>query len=139
MVSKIKRILLIEQDEFMRIFLHDVFWLHGADENFEIWSARDLKTARRFIKGKSTRPGLILMDIALPEDRGGKHDQAITLKFLNDLKSNPETKNIKVMMLCDYTDKKRRKQILKLGADEFLVKGEYLPQELYKLAQKLSI
>lgn len=129
------KILSIENDEFMKIFLKDIFWIHGANkEDLNIFG--NLKKAREFLKNPENKPDIILMGIGLPEEDGEKIDVKNGFRFLEDLKSNPETKDIKVIIFSNFGDKEIKEKALKMGVCKFLVKGEYLPQDILKIIRE---
>ena len=47
-----------------------------------------------------------------------------------NVNSNPELKNIKVIIFSSYKDEELKERAKKLGVEEFLIKGERLPKEL---------
>lgn len=59
-------------------------------------------------------PDLILLDIMLPGDDG--------LKILNDLRKNPRTKDIPIIMVTARTSEFDRIKGLDMGADDYIVK-----------------
>jgi len=132
------KILSVEDDEFMRIFLKDVFWLHGISNNFQFNVVENIKKAEDCVANPETKPDLIFLDVVLPDHIGGTLDKEGGLRFLQELKSNPETKNIKVVIFSAYGDKEIKEKALKLGAEKYLLKGENLPQDLIRIAQELS-
>ncbi|MDP2668664.1 MAG: response regulator [bacterium] len=132
--GKIIKILSVEDDEFMRIFLRDVFWIHGG-EGFEMLMARNISEARDFL-GKDT-PDIIFLDMVLPDREGGELSAKNGLGFLDEIKSNPALKGINVIVFSGYTDADAKKIALKKGADLFLVKGEHLPKELVDATEKM--
>lgn len=132
--KKIIKILSIEDDEFMRIFLKDVFWMHGAEFNFRI--VDNFNHAKELIKNPETKPDLLLLDLRLPEEAGEKPSINNALNFLENFKLDSKTKNIKVIVFSGYGDREIKAKALKLGAEKFLLKGKHLPQELIKVIRE---
>ena len=132
MSKNLIKILSIEDDEFMRIFLKDVFWIHGmkGDDNFEFSIVNDFKKAREVLGDPANRPDVILLDLMMADKEGGIVDREAGFHFLEEIKSNKDTKNIKAIIFSGFSDKEIKDKALKLGAEKFLVKGEYLPTEL---------
>lgn len=138
MIKPIK-ILSIEDDEFMRIFLKDIFWIHGSKSNIEFVSVENVKKAEEILEDKKFAPDLIFLDLVLPDKESGKAaTMASAFQFLEKLKANPQTKDVKVIVFSGYSDREIKKRALSLGADKFLLKGEYLPHELINLVQEIS-
>lgn len=130
------KILAIDDDEFIRIFMKDVFWLHSkSGDKFDVVS--DLKKAKDFLKDPQNKPNLIFLDLRLPEVEGQTPDIENSFRFLMELRKNPETKDIKVIIFSSFGDQEIQNRALKLGADKFMVKGEYLPQEIMMIATKI--
>ena len=128
------KILAIDDDEFIRIFMKDVFWIYGKTaDTFTIVS--DLKKAKAFLSDPKTKPNLIFLDLRLPNEDGGAPDMENSFKFLEGLKKTESTKNIKVIVFSSFGDKEIQDHVLKLGADKFMIKGEYLPQEIMEEAR----
>ena|SRR3989344_7334222 len=128
------KILAIDDDEFIRIFMKDVFWLHKrADETFSVVSS--IKKAKEFLKSPESKANLIFLDLRLPFANGEAPDMENSFKFLKELKSGADTKDIKVIIFSSFGDKEIQERVLKLGANKFMVKGEYLPQEIIEEAR----
>lgn len=122
----------------MRIFLKDIFWIHGSKGNIEFTSVKNIKEAEETMKNKNFAPNLIFLDLLLPGEESGKNDMAASFQFLEKLKADPQTQDIKVVVFSGYSDREIKKRALSLGADKFLLKGEYLPHELIKIVQEIS-
>jgi len=60
-----------------------------------------------------------------------------SIKFLKELKSDKKTKDIIVVIFSGYGDKEIVKRALASGADDFLVKGEFMPQDLIKITDMI--
>lgn len=131
------KIISIEDDEFMRIFLKDVFWIHNQNKD-EFYLFGNLKKAKEFLADPKNKPDLIFLDLRLPDYEGGQAGMEGSFKFLEDLKTNPETKDIKVIIFSSFSDKAIRDRAMKLGSSRFLVKGEHLPQEIIKIAREVA-
>lgn len=129
-------ILSVEDDEFMQIFLKDVFWMHGTAKNFELHQANNIASAREFLSGKN-KPDLILLDIRLPEDKSEEAKKDTGLAFLKELRKDPKLKNTKIVIFSGFSDQELQDEALKLGADKFLIKGEHLPMELVQITEDI--
>jgi DNA-binding NarL/FixJ family response regulator len=126
------KILSIEDDEFMRIFLKDVFWIHGMQgkDNFEFSIVGDFKKAREVLNDPTDKPDVILLDLMMADKEGGMVDREAGFHFLEEMKCSKDAKKIKTIIFSGFSDKEIKDKAEKLGADRFLVKGEYLPTEL---------
>jgi DNA-binding NarL/FixJ family response regulator len=137
MNDKPLKILSIDEDDFMRIFIRDVFWIHGGSQD-ELYVFGNVKKAKEFLEKPENKPNLIFMGLGLPEEDGGKQDVENGFRFLKELKSNPETKNIKVIVFSHFADKEIKKKALELGACNFLVKGEHMPQDILRIIKETA-
>lgn len=88
-------------------------------EGFEVVGAADVGEACSALKAR--RPDLILLDRMLP-DRSGQ-------SWLEDLKKNPETAGLPVIMLTARGEERDRVEALDAGADDYIVKP-FFPREL---------
>ena len=135
------KILAIENDEFIKIFLKDVFWIHGDKNNFDFAVVDNYKKAEGCIADLKTKPHLIFLDLFLPsppQDKRAIVDES-GFSFLEKIKSDPKTKNIKVIVFSPYGEETIKSRALKLGADKFLVKGDLLPEEIIKISEDLAV
>lgn len=88
-------------------------------EGFEVVGAADVGEACAALKTR--RPDLILLDRMLP-DRSGQ-------SWLEDLKKDPETADLPVIMLTARGEERDRVEALDAGADDYIVKP-FFPREL---------
>lgn len=69
-------------------------------------------------------PRILLLDLLLSNESG--------LDVLKDLKSNPRTQNIPVIVFTNYEKKGLREECAKLGAVDFILKIQTTPTEFAK-------
>ncbi|MBI4040075.1 response regulator [Candidatus Daviesbacteria bacterium] len=72
---------------------------------------------------------LVLLDIMLPDING--------LQILKTIKQNPATKNIPVMMLTNLGQDTVIKEGFDLGADAYLIKASYTPDQVVQEVKKV--
>lgn len=77
---------------------------------------------------KSFKPDVILLDLMLPKKDG--------FQVLQELKTDPKTKNIKVVVASNLSDDESIKKALKLGADDYYVKCEHSVYEILEKVEK---
>lgn len=75
-----------------------------------------------------TLPDLILLDIILPGING--------FEVMRELKQNPATAKIPVIVLTNLADENEKKQALEQGAREYLVKADYDFQTVQKIIKQ---
>lgn len=79
---------------------------------------------------KAEKPDLIMLDLLLPDINGDK--------ICGIIKSNPETKNIPVFIVTNYSDEQMQsKMIDNLDVEGYLVKTEWGPIKLVPLIKKV--
>jgi len=128
-----KLVLLIDQDEYVRLLVRDIFLIYGRG-NLQIDLISDPSTIDEYLKEKT--PDIILMDLVFRKN--GWVNTDIGLEILQKLKSNPQLQNTKIIIFSGYGDLKDK--ALEIGADDFIVKGEHLPLELYNyISGKLNL
>ncbi len=117
MANKTK-ILLIEDDTF----LAGMYISKLGFENFEILLANDGKQGIKL--AEKEKPDLILLDILLPKVDG--------FEVLKVVKKNDKTKEIPVILLTNLGQKSDVEKGLSLGANDYLIKAHFMPQEVIK-------
>ncbi len=123
-----KKILLIE-DDLVTIELYEaVFKKAGFDIETITTATEGLERLKEIKQGKKEKPRLILLDLLLPDTNGNS--------ILKQAKSWSETKDILIFVLTNYTNPKLTKELLKQGADKFLVKTDYNPSELLDIVKQ---
>jgi DNA-binding response OmpR family regulator len=118
-----KNILMIEDEVFfLKLYeerlRRDGFRFSGATTGVEGVS-----------KASNEHPDLILLDLVLPRKNG--------FDVLRDLKKNPATKNIPVIVLSNLGQEADITEAMKLGAVEYLIKTETKISEAVERIQKV--
>lgn len=111
-----KVILLVDDD----LTLREMYEERLKAEGFEIVQASNGDEAIK--KANEIKPNVILLDIMMPKING--------FDVLKDLKSNPELKDIPVIVLTALIQDVDRIQGKKLGATDYIVKSETMPGEV---------
>lgn len=114
-------ILLVEDDPSL-INIYSITFTH---ENFAIEVAHNGKECLQ--KVKTIMPDLILLDIMMPEMNG--------IQALEKLKADAETKDIPVLVLSNIAESTHEMRALKLGAQQYLIKSQYLPMDIVTLVK----
>lgn len=116
------RILLVEDDALMvRMYLR-LFRLSGYEVAWAGDGLEGLEKARQF------RPGVILLDVMIPKLNG--------LQTLEKLKTDPETRELPVIILTNLVNKSDAEVALQRGAIHYLIKSEYDPQEIMEIIRR---
>ena len=104
------KLMLVEDDNSLR----EIYGIRLGAEGYEIVSAADGEAA--LAMAVQERPDLILADVMMPKISG--------FDMLDILRSTPETKDIKVIMMTALSGDDQRKRGEALGADRYLVKSQ---------------
>ena len=104
------KIMLVEDDNSLR----EIYSIRLVAEGYEVVSAGDGEEA--LAMAVQERPDLVLSDVMMPKISG--------FDMLDILRSTPETKNIKVIMMTALSSEDQRQRGENLGADRYLVKSQ---------------
>jgi len=114
---KIKKcILLVEDDPF----LSDIYSTKLENAGFDLDVAYDGEDV--FKKINERCPELILLDIVLPKMDG--------FEVLKKLKSDSKFQKIPVILLTNLGQKEDINKGLELGAEDYLIKANFIPSEI---------
>ncbi len=102
--------MLVEDDKSLR----EIYSIRLVAEGYEVVSAGDGEEA--LAMAVQQRPDLVLSDVMMPKISG--------FDMLDILRSTPETKNIKVIMMTALSSEDQRQRGENLGADKYLVKSQ---------------
>ena len=128
-MAKIK-ILLIDNSEMLRIYFRDVFWVHGLEEKYELTTVQSITQGEKIITDLETRPALVFLDLMLPSEEGGRLSVEASLMFIERMKTNPEFKNIKIVVFTAHSDPVFERKTKKIGVDGYLKKEEFMPKDI---------
>lgn len=110
------KILLIEDEEFIR----DIYTQELTKNGFQVDSVATGKEG--FEKLAQNKYDLLLLDIMLPDTNG--------LEILKQVKQNPQTRNLKTILLTNLGQDTVIKQGFELGADKYLIKMSFNPDQI---------
>jgi DNA-binding NarL/FixJ family response regulator len=140
MEKKQIKILLIDDDEMMRIYFRDIFWIHGGDNKYEISMASSLAEAEKIISNKDTKPDTIFLDVMMIVKDGDNspHQQLErTLSFIKKVREDKDLSSIKIIIYSGQKEKFIEDEFNKLGINGYLIKGELMPKEIIAFTDKL--
>ena len=104
------KIMLVEDDKSLR----EIYSIRLVAEGYDVVSAGDGEEALAL--AVQQKPDLILSDVMMPKISG--------FDMLDILRSTPETKDIKVIMMTALSSEEQRQRGESLGADKYLVKSQ---------------
>ena len=111
-----KRILLVEDDEFIR----DLYKRQFTLANLSVDAVRNGKEALAILETNSY--DLILLDIMLPDTNG--------LDVLKSIKGNERIKSIPVVLLTNLGQDTVIQEGFVLGAEDYIIKASHTPDQL---------
>jgi DNA-binding response OmpR family regulator len=119
------KILIVEDDKFLiKLYSNKL-----RREGFEVTEAISGEEAMNKIFGE--KPNLILLDLVLPQKSG--------FEILSDIKLNPETKDIPVIILTNLGQESDVKRGLALGAVAYLVKTDFSINKLPEIVKEYLV
>lgn len=89
-----------------------------SNEGFKVTTA--IGGQEGLARVKNDKPDFVLLDIMMPEPNG--------MQVLEKLKSDPDTKDIPIVMLTNLSGKHDAELALKKGADDYWVKKDIRPK-----------
>ncbi|MFA5022086.1 MAG: response regulator [Patescibacteria group bacterium] len=110
------KILVVEDESF----LLDLYHTKLEQEGYDVAKAGNGQEGISL--AQTELPDLILLDILMPNVDG--------YEMLRQLKSNPKTKNISVIIFSNLSQKEEIEKGLKLGASDYIVKTSLTPSQL---------
>jgi len=117
------RILVVEDDNFLR----DLLARKLTHEKYDLLIAANGEEGLELVKNE--HPSIILLDLILPGMDG--------FELLAEIKSNPDTANIPVIILSNLGQESDIDKAKKIGADEFLIKSNFSIDEVVAKMRKL--
>lgn len=110
------KILIIEDDRY----ISNMYYQKLQREHFQVYIGSNGEEGLSL--AQQQLPDVILLDIMLPKIDGWT--------VLHYLKANKSTRDIPVIMLTNLSTQEDMNQAKQLGADEYMIKAQYLPSEV---------
>lgn len=111
-----KKILIVEDDTA----LYNLYKTELTLKDYEVSNVAEGNLAFEAIK--SQNPDLVLLDLMLPGKNG--------LQILEEVKTNEETQNTRIVMLTNFGNEDNVSKALELGAEDYIMKYNIVPSEL---------
>lgn len=115
--------MLVEDDNNLR----EIYEARLLAEGYEIVSAQDGEEALAL--AVKEKPDLIIADVMMPKISG--------FDMLDILRTTPETKDVKVVMMTALSQAEDKARADKLGADRYLVKSQVTLEDVAKVAREV--
>ncbi len=117
-----KKILIVEDDAM----LVEIYEKKFAKDGYEVITATSGSKAEKKIR--SDKPDLVLLDLVLPEEDG--------FGVLERIKQDPSTKDTRVVVFSNLSQEEDKEKARKLGAEGFVTKSDFTPQEIVEEVKK---
>ena len=120
------------EDDSLLVHIYDTkFKANG----YEIEFAMDGEEAISKLKNMEIKPAVVILDGQMPRKSG--------FEVLQEMKDDPELKNIPVIFLTNMFEPGNEEKGIKLGVAEYLIKSQYIPSEIvnkvHEVCSKYSI
>ena len=123
-MSEPKKILLVEDDMFIR----DIYQTKFGAEGFDVQAAENgLEAMKKLEAGEI--PDIILLDIVMPYMDG--------TEVLKKLKANDLWKKIPVILLTNISEKDKISESEHQGVEGYLIKSHFTPSEVVQKVNSL--
>lgn len=116
-------ILLVEDDSNLR----EIYGARLEAEGYQIFAASDGEEALAL--AVKERPDLIISDVMMPKISG--------FDMLDILRTTPETKDVKVIVMTALSQDEDRKRGEELGADRYIVKSQVTLDDVVQMVHDL--
>jgi CheY-like chemotaxis protein len=139
MENKKTKILIIDDNEIIRMMFSNIFWLHGLDDTYELSTVGRADEAQKQIENPSTCPDIIFMGLVMPLEKDGKVTPSVEAGFtiIKQVKENPKLSHIRIIVLSGYQDAEFQQKALDMGVERYLKKSESMPQDILELIRSL--
>lgn len=117
-----KKVLLVEDEEIIQNLLQRRL----GSEGFKVLSARDGEDGLKMMR--QSMPDVVLLDIIMPKKNG--------FQVLEEMQKDENLRNIPVIIISNSGQPVELDKAKQLGADDWLIKTEFDPQEVVDKVRK---
>jgi len=122
------KLLIIEGDVPTIKLFKEIFPMAGFEIEVLDLGKKGVERMKEIREGKKEKPDLILLDLILPDING--------IEVLKEARRYPETKNLKIYALTNYSNPEFNEELSKEGIDKILIKAQYSLRELIEIIKK---
>ncbi|MFA4975072.1 MAG: response regulator [Candidatus Paceibacterota bacterium] len=138
--QNVRKILLIDSNEILRIYFRDIFWIHGNNNLYEVEVVSSFEEAEKKLEYKDSKPDIIFLDVVM-SIKGAKNsiENEInrSVSFIKKIKNDKTLSDIKIIIYSDQKEKAIKDKVAELGIEGYLIKGELMPKEIIKFVDKI--
>ena len=122
------KLLIIEGDVPTIKLFKEIFPMAGFEIEVLDLGKKGVERMKEIREGKKEKPDLILLDLILPDING--------IEVLKEARRYPETKNLKIYALTNYSNPETNEELNKEGIDKILIKAQYSLKELIEIIKE---
>ena len=122
------KILIIEDDPPIITLFKEVFPMAGFEVEILDTGQKAIEGLKEIREGKKEKPTLILLDLILPDIHG--------IEILKEARKYPQTKNLKIYALTNYSNPEVNEKLNQEGIDKILIKTQYSLKELIEIIKE---
>ena len=122
------KLLIIEDDAPTIKLFKEIFPMAGFEIEVLDLGKKGVERMKEIREGKKEKPDLILLDLILPDING--------IEVLKEARRYPETKNLKIYALTNYSNPETNEELNKEGIDKILIKAQYSLKELIEIIKE---
>ncbi len=119
--------ILLVEDEF---FLRDLYTIMLQKGGYKVIAAEDGAKGLEIGQNNPTAK-VMLLDVMLPKMHG--------VEVLKKMKADPKTKNLPIIMLSNLSEETVVQEALSVGAEAYLVKVSFTPQQLIEKVKEIIL
>ena len=112
------KVFMAEDDKMLARVYEKIFEFNG----YQLDVAFDGEQAISYLRSVNPKPGVVLLDVMMPHKDG--------FSVMEDMKKDSALKDIPVLFLTNLYAEKDEKKGLDMGAEAYLVKSQFIPQEI---------
>lgn len=117
------KILIVEDDPLIGRMYQQAFVFEGYEVKVAVDGEAGIKELEK------EKPTIVLCDVMMPKKNG--------LDVLKEIKANPDTRDIPVIMLTNLSEFKDAEIALSLGAVKYIVKSEHKPKDIVDMVKEI--
>ena len=122
------KILIIEDDQPTIDLFREALSMAGFEIEILDLGEKAMERLKEIRERKKEKPDLILLDLILPDMNG--------IEILKEAKKYPQTKNLKIYALTNYSSPESNEELIKEGIDKTLIKAQYSLKELVEIIKE---